>query len=464
MYLARFDANGEEWVQAAAVIDGAAARESSSAVDQWELMARQLSAAARIPRATVAHRIAVQAGIGLRQTIALTASVHHEREVREIVAAFTRIERWGGGSVSLAQQPEERDQWLERLGPLRFCATAEAFSVGGVPLACPFRLSPSLDDLLIDACIGGYDLLYQLHIRAADVAPDWVRSARKSMLALRELPGIPAALIDWQEQLARQLGYASAFCEEYLAVDSDAVARTIQTHLADRFRAQYGPFGFPAPAFRFETNGYQDPLVTGVHSHDLDPLSPAALCSVATSAAERDELLAWSPSPRLLDMIDTAGGAQDVAPELPVPLHDGAMLPEPYDGPGAFAFASYKRQDLPRIASIVRMVQEMGVPVWYDRGIPGGAEWDDVIEERLVRAHFVIMFASQAAVDSKYVRREIKFADALDRPVLPILLEDATFAHGMRMLLTQYQMIDSRSQEFSRQLQSALTRLSTGSV
>lgn len=105
------------------------------------------------------------------------------------------------------------------------------------------------------------------------------------------------------------------------------------------------------------------------------------------------------------------------------------------------------------------MLQALGVPVWYDRGIPGGSEWDEVIEEHLTRARCVLVCASQAAIDSKWVRREVMFADALDIPILPVLLEDVVFRHGLGPLFTQYQRLDARATDFAQALRVAVAAL-----
>lgn len=258
-------------------------------------------------------------------------------------------------------------------------------------------------------------------------------------------------------------GMRSALCEEYLVVDAPAGVESVASLLADRFHAQYGPMGFSPPAFRFEQGAHEESLVIGVHSHDLDPLSPIDLCSVATATAERDRLLAWRPCSRVLGLLAPGGGAEPERADPPPPAGpDRGSLPDPYVGEGPFAFASYKREDLYRIAPIINLVRKYGMPVWYDRGIPGGAEWDEVIEDRLENSRFVLLFTSQAAIESKYVRREVKFADALGVQVLAILLEDATLAHGMRMLLTQYQMIDTRAADFLSQLRRAVACLRGG--
>ncbi len=453
MYLARFDAGDGELVQATVQIDAPAA--------SWDLVAAQLSAAARVERATVAYRVGVDASRTLRQIVAVTAPAEHERDVREVVARLTRIERMQGGSLAVPPSRVERDAWMERLGAFRLCATADGFSVTGIPLACDFRLSDVVDDLLTDACITGQPIEYQVHVRAADVSPEWVRAARKNALALRELPGVRASLLELQDHLARALGHAGAFCEEYLVVGSEAAARSIEQLLADRFRARYGPLGFPPAAFRFERGGYQDQLVMGVHSHDLEPLQPVAMCSVAQPPAGRDRLLAWQPSERLRALVARPQAVEPIEPvgdDEPV-VDTGATPPKPYTGREPAVFISYKRADIARVGGIIRLLQEIGLPVWYDRGIPGGVEWDEEIEDRLRQALFVVVCTSQAAVESKYVRREVKFADSLDVPILPVRLEDVALAHGMGMLLTHYQMLDARAGNFGEALRTAVARL-----
>ena len=455
MYLARFDVGGGELTQAAVRIDpGLSASERANAA--WDLVAAQLSAAARLPQSTVAYRISVSEERVISQTVALTAPVEYERDVREAVARLTRIERMRGGAVFVPASRQERDQWMEQLGSYRLCATADSFSVAGIPLACDFRVSTALDDLLLNACAAGLAFTYQVHVRAAVVVPDWVRSARKSRLELSDLPGIRPALVTLQDQLASGLGHAHAFCEEFIVVDTADAGRPFEDLLADQFRARYAALGFPPAAFRFEEDAYQDQLTAGIHTHDLDPMSPVALCSVAENAAGRDRLLGWQPSARLRALVAQSsmvsdGDEDSVAPDA------GLNLPRPYDGPDHPVFVSYKRTDLPRVGPVIHLLQELGVPVWYDRGIPGGAEWDDEIEARLRHAPLVVVCASQAALGSKWVRREVKYADSLDVPILPVLLEAVRPTNGgLQIIFSQYQSLDTRASDFADRLRAAI--------
>jgi len=54
-----------------------------------------------------------------------------------------------------------------------------------------------------------------------------------------------------------------------------------------------------------------------------------------------------------------------------------------------------------------------------------------------------VLFLSARAVASKYIRREAKLADALNKPLVSSVLEPVTLREGLHMLLTEYQMVDA---------------------
>jgi hypothetical protein len=121
-----------------------------------------------------------------------------------------------------------------------------------------------------------------------------------------------------------------------------------------------------------------------------------------------------------------------------------------------FIFVCYKRENMSQIKPILLSLCASGCEVWYDKGIPGAAEWDAAIEERIKNCKVFLLFLSQASVDSKYVRREVRFADLCDKPILSVQLERVTLAHGLYMLLQQYQMLDATASDFASEIRSAL--------
>jgi hypothetical protein len=71
----------------------------------------------------------------------------------------------------------------------------------------------------------------------------------------------------------------------------------------------------------------------------------------------------------------------------------------------------------------------------------------------------VLLFVSSGAIESKYVRREVKYADALDIPLLSVLLEETPLGHGLGMLVTQYQMLDVQAPDFAKRMRTAVQSL-----
>lgn len=131
--------------------------------------------------------------------------------------------------------------------------------------------------------------------------------------------------------------------------------------------------------------------------------------------------------------------------------------PEPTRSNSDYVFISYKREDLPRISTLMHKIVNWGFQIWYDRGIPGSAEWDALIEERVLHCKMLVVFLSQAAMDSKWVRREIKFADRKDLPILGIRMDNnLEFKDGLDITMQQYQMIDVSDADFSDVLRKAI--------
>lgn len=97
-------------------------------------------------------------------------------------------------------------------------------------------------------------------------------------------------------------------------------------------------------------------------------------------------------------------------------------------------FISYASEDRERARILAQALEQRGWPVWWDREIPLGKAFDEVIEENLARAQCVLVLWSKASVGSRWVRAEASAAAA--RGVLiPILLEqDAKIPLQFRLL------------------------------
>jgi membrane-associated phospholipid phosphatase len=85
-------------------------------------------------------------------------------------------------------------------------------------------------------------------------------------------------------------------------------------------------------------------------------------------------------------------------------------------------FISYSRNDRPRAEIIAGGLAAAGWSVWWDRSIPAGKEFDEVIEGALNDSKLVIVLWSHHAVASRWVLTEA--GEAADREILmPVLIE-----------------------------------------
>jgi hypothetical protein len=75
-----------------------------------------------------------------------------------------------------------------------------------------------------------------------------------------------------------------------------------------------------------------------------------------------------------------------------------------------YAFISYKREDEGRVGRIAHALEQAGIEVWWDRGLPGGESWQQMIAEKLEAAGCVIVVWSlgSVATEGAYVRDEAR--------------------------------------------------------
>lgn len=108
-------------------------------------------------------------------------------------------------------------------------------------------------------------------------------------------------------------------------------------------------------------------------------------------------------------------------------------------GTGPLVFLSYAKEDLRAVQQIYIRLKLAGLSPWMDKppppheleGIPFGADWDQVLKDKIKRAAVVLAFLSRTSVEKMgYVQREFRSALSLQaqRPsssvyLVPTLLE-----------------------------------------
>jgi hypothetical protein len=109
------------------------------------------------------------------------------------------------------------------------------------------------------------------------------------------------------------------------------------------------------------------------------------------------------------------------------------LLPTAHPASQGNIFISYASADRPTAQMLASALSGEGWSVWWDRNIPPGKSFDEVIEAALTKAKCVLVLWSKASVASNWVKTEA--SDAAKRNILiPVLIEDVTIPLEFRRL------------------------------
>jgi hypothetical protein len=100
-------------------------------------------------------------------------------------------------------------------------------------------------------------------------------------------------------------------------------------------------------------------------------------------------------------------------------------------------FIGYAVSDRARATALAGSLEAHGWSIWWDRKIPAGKAFDEVIEDALREAKAVVILWSRRGAASSYLRAEAQYAID-DRKYVPITIEDVELPLSFR----RYQSID----------------------
>jgi len=94
-------------------------------------------------------------------------------------------------------------------------------------------------------------------------------------------------------------------------------------------------------------------------------------------------------------------------------------------------FLSYASDDRERVAPLVAALERQGWGVWWDRSIPPGRNFDEVLEEEIDAARCVVVVWTDASIDSQWVRSEA--LEGMEREILvPVRLDEVRVPFAFR--------------------------------
>lgn len=109
-------------------------------------------------------------------------------------------------------------------------------------------------------------------------------------------------------------------------------------------------------------------------------------------------------------------------------------------------FISYSRTDAEVVARLRRALTALGAEIWIDhlRLTPGTPDWEDAIREGIQKSQWVIYAASPAAMQSPYVKGELRVAQRFKKPIIPFWVAGEHWEDCVPLNMTMTQYIDSR--------------------
>jgi hypothetical protein len=453
MFLARFVLDQTAYVQGLVRIRFMAPARAG----EWDLWRERLAAVLggliTLHQAHLSVRVSIPRSQVPEALYSCLTPATNELAIRSVIAAFTRLEHVAPGSAEVPASRSTFDDWATAFEPLQASVPPVSLRAGGAWFASDFRLRPLLPELLREAAALGYPLSYQLQVQPYSPRREDVKAARLNAERTADVAGAPVELVSMQRRLAVGLSSAIGVCEEFVGVADRAGAGWLQASLSRAHRSAAANGGFEPPQLTFEPGSYSDALAAGAY-RAASEFGLDELCSAAVQSADLLRLMSWCPTSPADFPLPAVAAEPDGAPVTPAAEPSHRLAGPPRDTP--YVFVSYLHADAAAVSPVIKLLEEWGYAVWYDRYIPGSVEWDTYLEDRVNSASLLLLCLSPGAVESRYVRREVKYGDAIGKPLLTVRLADTTLSHGLAMLLTQYQMLDARHPDFVHALKAAV--------
>lgn len=96
-------------------------------------------------------------------------------------------------------------------------------------------------------------------------------------------------------------------------------------------------------------------------------------------------------------------------------------------------FLSYSSEDFERVKALAASLETSGLTVWWDRNLPGGVRYSEVIEDEIAAAKKVLVVWTTNSVKSQWVADEADIGRNQNK-LIPVMLDDVTQPLGFRQI------------------------------
>ncbi|MCK5662374.1 MAG: TIR domain-containing protein, partial [Thiotrichaceae bacterium] len=110
-------------------------------------------------------------------------------------------------------------------------------------------------------------------------------------------------------------------------------------------------------------------------------------------------------------------------------------------------FISYNRQDEDKTKALVDDIEGLGHTVWFDHELSGGEEWWQKILHSIRDCDIFIFALSNNSLNSTACSLEYKYANALGKTIIPVLVGEEVSPNLLPPALSKIQFIDYRERD-----------------
>lgn len=97
----------------------------------------------------------------------------------------------------------------------------------------------------------------------------------------------------------------------------------------------------------------------------------------------------------------------------------------------------YAHSDADTVYADLVALDEYGINIWYDEGIPAGSSWRGEIAAAIKGADKLVYFISEASLKSNHCLREVDFAINNDVEIVPVYLDESTLPGELELVLNR---------------------------
>jgi TIR domain-containing protein len=104
-------------------------------------------------------------------------------------------------------------------------------------------------------------------------------------------------------------------------------------------------------------------------------------------------------------------------------------------------FVSYSREDQGLVRRLVEDIEALGHTPWFDEELSGGQVWWDEVLNQIRTCDVFVLAVSPATISSTACKREYGYADAVGKPILPVVVTEGISTNLLPPALSKIQLV-----------------------